>query len=553
MKLTIQNISKTYNNDVQALRNVNLEIDNGMFGLLGPNGAGKSTLMRTIAALQDADHGSIQFGDIDISKDQQSLREILGYLPQEFGVYPKVSASDLLDHMAVMKGIINSKRRKEVVDSLLQQTNLWEAKDRKLGTYSGGMKQRFGIAQALLGDPKLIIVDEPTAGLDPMERNRFHNLLSEIGENVIVILSTHIVDDVSDLCNNMAIILSGDFNPDSAIAKIDRHFGDFESSPVNEYKFEKEDPIKSPIERTIKAPDASSLLMAYRLPKAGSREVYMATMLDMILNNSKAGLIDLNINQKQKAVGVYSGISVSTDYSYHLLGGSPTKGQTLQELRDLILKQLEIVKKGEFPDWLMPAIINDFKVRELSGLKSNRNRVSAINEAFVYGLKWEEKSKEINTLERITKEDIINFANSAVYDNNYVVIYKEQTQEDLERKKVAKPIITPLDIPKQNQSEFLKEFIASKIHSLSHRSNKNFKFIDCKNDPEKLETDLFGFEENQIVHLKPLLVYLAQFQFSHEYFDSDGTQLTLRDARFHKQRAACLYLNFPIYPLECNP
>jgi predicted Zn-dependent peptidase len=230
---------------------------------------------------------------------------------------------------------------------------------------------------------------------------------------------------------------------------------------VNRYKFEKEDPIKSPIERTIKAPDASSLLMAYRLPKAGSREVHMATMLDMILNNSNAGLIDLNINQKQKAVGVYSGISVSTDYSYHLLGGSPTKGQTLQELRDLILEQLEIVKKGEFPDWLMPAIINDFKVRELSGLKSNRNRVSAINEAFVYGLKWEEKSKEINTLERITKEDIINFANSAVYDNNYVVIYKEQTQEDLERKKVAKPIITPLDIPKQNQSEFLKEFIAS--------------------------------------------------------------------------------------------
>lgn len=210
MKLTIQNISKTYNNNVQALKNINLEIDNGMFGLLGPNGAGKSTLMRTIAALQDADHGSIQFGDIDISKDKQSLREILGYLPQEFGVYPKVSASDLLDHMAVMKGITNSKQRKEVVGSLLQQTNLWEAKDRKLGTYSGGMKQRFGIAQALIGDPKLIIVDEPTAGLDPMERNRFHNLLSEIGENVIVILSTHIVDDVSDLCNNMAIILDGE-------------------------------------------------------------------------------------------------------------------------------------------------------------------------------------------------------------------------------------------------------------------------------------------------------------------------------------------------------
>jgi ABC-type multidrug transport system ATPase subunit len=177
---------------------------------LGPNGAGKSTLMRTIAALQDSDEGTITVGDIDVSKDKQSLREILGYLPQEFGVYPKISANDLLDHLAVMKGIIDSKQRKEVVESLLHQTNLWEAKDQKLGTYSGGMKQRFGIAQALIGDPKLIIVDEPTAGLDPMERNRFHNLLSEIGENVIVILSTHIVDDVSDLCNNMAIILNGE-------------------------------------------------------------------------------------------------------------------------------------------------------------------------------------------------------------------------------------------------------------------------------------------------------------------------------------------------------
>jgi len=210
MKLSIKNISKTYPNGIEALKNVSLEIGNGMFGLLGPNGAGKSTLMRTIAALQDADNGSITVGNIDVSKDKQSLREILGYLPQEFGVYPKISANDLLDHLAVMKGIIDSKQRKEVVESLLHQTNLWEAKDQKLGTYSGGMKQRFGIAQALIGDPKLIIVDEPTAGLDPMERNRFHNLLSEIGENVIVILSTHIVDDVSDLCNNMAIILNGE-------------------------------------------------------------------------------------------------------------------------------------------------------------------------------------------------------------------------------------------------------------------------------------------------------------------------------------------------------
>ena len=210
MKLTIQNISKTYDNGVEALKDVNLEIGNGMFGLLGPNGAGKSTLMRTIAALQDADNGSITVGEIDVAQEKQALREILGYLPQEFGVYPKISAHDLLDHMAVMKGITDTKQRKEVVESLLHQTNLWEAKDQKLGTYSGGMKQRFGIAQALIGDPRLIIVDEPTAGLDPMERNRFHNLLSEIGENVIVILSTHIVDDVSDLCNDMAIILNGE-------------------------------------------------------------------------------------------------------------------------------------------------------------------------------------------------------------------------------------------------------------------------------------------------------------------------------------------------------
>ena len=225
MKLNINNISKTYPNGVQALKNVSIEIGNGIFGLLGPNGAGKSTLMRTIAALQDADSGTIMLGDVDVEKDKQGLREMLGYLPQEFGVYPKVSAIDLLDHMAVMKGITDAKRRKEQVDSLLYQVNLWESKDQKLGTFSGGMKQRFGIAQALLGDPKIIIVDEPTAGLDPMQRNRFHNLLSEIGENVVVILSTHIVDDVSDLCNDMAIILNGELKlagkPLELIKKLD--------------------------------------------------------------------------------------------------------------------------------------------------------------------------------------------------------------------------------------------------------------------------------------------------------------------------------------------
>ena len=209
MNLQIKNISKTYSNGVEALKNISLEIGNGMFGLLGPNGAGKSTLMRTIATLQNADEGSIKIGEIDIFNDKHSLRKILGYLPQEFGVYPKVTAIELLDHMAIMKGITSSVDRKSEVEALLKKTNLWESRKQRLGTYSGGMKQRFGIAQALLGDPKLIIVDEPTAGLDPMERNRFHNLLSEIGENIIVILSTHIVDDVSDLCNDMAIILNG--------------------------------------------------------------------------------------------------------------------------------------------------------------------------------------------------------------------------------------------------------------------------------------------------------------------------------------------------------
>jgi len=209
MRLVIDNVSKTYANNVEALKNVSIEIGNGMFGLLGPNGAGKSTLMRTIAGLQDADSGSVIVGDINVARDKQALREILGYLPQEFGLYPKVTAVELFDHLAVMKGITDKSEREKSTKGLLTQTNLWKYRNRKLGTFSGGMKQRFGIAQALIGDPKLIIVDEPTAGLDPTERNRFHNLLSEIGENVIVILSTHIVEDVSDLCSHMAIIKEG--------------------------------------------------------------------------------------------------------------------------------------------------------------------------------------------------------------------------------------------------------------------------------------------------------------------------------------------------------
>lgn len=207
--LQITNLSKTYPNGVQALKDVSLNISNGMFGLLGPNGAGKSTLMRTIATLQDADTGSIMFGDIDVSKQKQELRQVLGYLPQEFGVYPKVSAEEMLHYIARLKGIANDTERKDLVKALLEQVNLYQHKNKSLGGYSGGMKQRFGIAQALIGNPKLIIVDEPTAGLDPAERLRFNNLLSEIGENIIVILSTHIVDDVSELCNDMAIISGG--------------------------------------------------------------------------------------------------------------------------------------------------------------------------------------------------------------------------------------------------------------------------------------------------------------------------------------------------------
>ena len=209
MHLSIRNISKTYPNGVRALDDVSLTIPAGMYGLLGPNGAGKSTLMRMIATLQDPDAGSIHLGDLDVLRQKDEVRKTLGYLPQEFGVYPKVSAEELLEHFALLKGIAERRARKEVVEALLRQTNLWEVRKQKLGGYSGGMKQRFGVAVALLGNPKLLIVDEPTAGLDPAERVRFLNLLSEIGENSVVILSTHIVDDVSELCTRMAIIDRG--------------------------------------------------------------------------------------------------------------------------------------------------------------------------------------------------------------------------------------------------------------------------------------------------------------------------------------------------------
>ena len=210
MALTITGLSKTYPNGVKALKNLSLSIGNSMFGLVGPNGAGKSSLMRTVATLQDPDSGSITLDGIDVLRQKDEVRRILGYLPQEFGVYPKISAMDMLKHLAVMKGITSASERKETIDALLQQTNLWDVRKKALSTFSGGMKQRFGIAQALLGNPRLIIVDEPTAGLDPAERNRFLNLLSSLGSDRTVILSTHIVDDVRQLCPRMAIIAQGE-------------------------------------------------------------------------------------------------------------------------------------------------------------------------------------------------------------------------------------------------------------------------------------------------------------------------------------------------------
>ncbi len=207
--LQIEHLSKKYSNGVHALDDVSLSINTGMFGLLGPNGAGKSSLMRTLATLQDADSGTAMLGDIDVLHNKEAVRSVLGYLPQEFGVYPRTSAVDLLDHLALLKGFSNSSERKEMVSSLLNKVNLYEHRKKAVSSYSGGMRQRFGIAQCLIGNPKLVIVDEPTAGLDPGERNRFYNILSEIGENIIVILSTHIVQDVRELCTQMAIMDKG--------------------------------------------------------------------------------------------------------------------------------------------------------------------------------------------------------------------------------------------------------------------------------------------------------------------------------------------------------
>ena len=240
MQLEIKNLSKTYPNGVKALQNVSLTINKGMFGLLGQNGAGKSTLMRTIATLQDPDSGTIAFNGIDVNNEPARLRQLLGYLPQEFGVYPNVTAEELLLHIADMKGISRAWQRKTQVSELLERVNLYDARKKKLDGYSGGMKQRFGIAQALLANPRLIIVDEPTAGLDPMERNRFYNLLSELGENAVVILSTHIVEDVSTLCNDMAIIGEGRVLLTGKPCEIEKSLeGKLFEAPVEKSEFEK--------------------------------------------------------------------------------------------------------------------------------------------------------------------------------------------------------------------------------------------------------------------------------------------------------------------------
>ncbi|PCI35189.1 MAG: multidrug ABC transporter ATP-binding protein [Flavobacteriaceae bacterium] len=295
--LIIKNLSKTYANGVMALDTINLHINNGMFGLLGANGAGKSSLMRTIATLQEPSTGSISFNSADILKEPQEIRKQLGYLPQEFGVYPKISAEKLLDHLAVLKGIINSKERKNQVTSLLQQVNLYEHRKKEVHTFSGGMRQRFGIAQALLANPQIIIVDEPTAGLDPEERNRFLNLLGEIGENVIVILSTHIVEDIRDLCKNMAILDKGQIvltgKPSHLITAIENKIWSkrIEKSTLSNYK-EKHLVISNKLiegETQIRVfadtqPDAS-----FNKEVANLEDLYFSTLkqLDSSKNNAK--------------------------------------------------------------------------------------------------------------------------------------------------------------------------------------------------------------------------------------------------------------------------
>ena len=285
--LTINGLSKTYDNGVKALDNVCLEIPKGMFGLLGPNGAGKSSLMRTIATLQDADSGSINFNGIDVLNDPQALRQRLGYLPQDFGVYPRISAYELLDHLAILKGLKNSAERKEAVEGLLAQTNLYQHRKNAVSGFSGGMRQRFGIAQALLGDPDLLIVDEPTAGLDPEERNRFHNLLVALGEEKAIILSTHIVDDVTELCPQMAVLASGKIilqgNP---IALTDKLNGQIWRKTVTQHEVADIEQSHNVISRRLFAGQTIVHVIAENAPEgfelapANLEDVYFSTLHD---------------------------------------------------------------------------------------------------------------------------------------------------------------------------------------------------------------------------------------------------------------------------------
>jgi len=293
MQLTISKLSKTYTNGVKAIRNVSLTLSEGMFGLLGPNGAGKSSLMRTIATLQEADEGTIQLDDINVLKQKTEVRQLLGYLPQEFGVYPKISAEQMLDHIAKLKGVSNKGERKELVNYLLDKVNLYKDKRKNLGTYSGGMKQRFGIAQALMGKPRLIIVDEPTAGLDPAERNRFYNLLSEIGLNTIVILSTHIVEDVSTLCSRFAIICEGEVlfsgTPADAINQLN---GKIYSKTISKQDVDNYKRNYKVISTQLKAGELSIRVLSDSNPQDGFTQVYPD--LEDVYFTSIGSRVDIN-------------------------------------------------------------------------------------------------------------------------------------------------------------------------------------------------------------------------------------------------------------------
>ena len=299
--LKIRNVSKLYSNGVQALNNVSLTIPPGMYGLLGPNGAGKSTLMRILATLQEPDEGQILFGDLDVVKQKEELRKTLGYLPQEFGVYKSQSAENLLNHFAVLKGITNKSIRKDTVEALLKQTNLWDVRKQKLGGYSGGMRQRFGVAVALIGNPKLMIVDEPTAGLDPAERVRFLNLLSELGENSAVILSTHIVEDVSELCTRMAIINKGEILleavPLQAVKELE---GKIWRRILNKQEYAKVEREHDVISTKLLA--GQTVVHVYSEKDPGDNFISVEPDLEDVYFCTMAGFVGRKTEQKQKEV-----------------------------------------------------------------------------------------------------------------------------------------------------------------------------------------------------------------------------------------------------------